>query len=329
MTTSTIRFNFALPGQDPTENAKRHQAAIEMASTADAAGLDVISLEEHHGVTFDDQVLGWCASPTTLAAAMLARTERVMVALWGIALPLHDPLRLAEDVATLDLIAPGRVSLTVNVGYRSLEFVAHDQEFDSRHEVFETKLALLRAGWAGDAIAKGGDSVVVTPRPVSQPHPLLLVGGATVHDAALAARTGLPFRPSANVPEMRNAYEAACTDAGTSPIYLAPPSKVSITHIADDPDRWWAMVGEHFLLEARAYASWISPGEFSAVESTATTVDELRAEGTYQVLTPADAVEQANHDRSIILHPLCGGTPLELAEQTVALFVDQVVPNLD
>ena len=328
MITSTIRFNLALPGQDPAENALRHQAVLDIAEAADAAGLSAISLEEHHGVTFEGEVLGWLASPTTMAAGILARTSSVIIGLWGIALPLHDPLRLAEDVATLDLLAPGRVVLTVNAGYRELEFVAHDEDFARRDEVFDQKLDLLRSAWSGEPFVKDGREIVVTPRPASRPYPMLLVGGATVADAVRAARHGLPFRPSADVPELRDAYHAACADHDVAPLYLAPPAQVRIVHVADDPDRWWSLVGEHLLLEARVYASWISPGEFSAVHSTATTADELRAEGKYQVLTPAEAVAQAHQDSSILLHPLCGGTPLALAEETADLFTTSVLPVL-
>ena len=328
MITSTIRFNLALPGQDPVENARRHQAVLDIAEAADAAGLSAVSLEEHHGVSFENQLLGWCASPITLAAAILARTRRVTVGLWGIALPLHDPLRLAEDVATLDLLAPGRVVLTVNAGYRKIEFVAHDQDFDDRDAVFDAKLEALVAAWMGTPIVKGDELIEVTPRPATQPHPMLLVGGASIADAARAARHGLPFRPSADVAELRDAYNSACDAVDRRPVYLAPPRRVAIVQVATDPDHWWQQVGEHLLLEARVYASWIRPGEFSAVHSAATTVDELRAEGIYRVLTPDEAVAVARRDNSILLHPLCGGTPLDLARETAELFVNSVLPEL-
>ncbi len=328
MITSTIRFNLALPGQDPQENARRHQAVLPIAEQADAAGLTTISLEEHHGVVFDGRLQGWCASPITLGAAILARTQKVMVALWGIALPLHDPLRLAEDVATLDLLAPGRVVLTVNTGYRAAEYAAHDVDFGDRTRIFEAKLALLRQAWLGEPIAKGDEQVLVTPRPASQPHPMLLAGGANVDDAALAARVGLPFRPSADAAPLREAYEAACAEAGTNPLYLAPPPRVALIQVAEDPDRWWSQVGEHFLQEARVYDSWMRPGEHSAVHSTATTVDQLRAEGVYRVLTPDAAIAAARADRAIILHPFAGATPLALAEETADLFTRAVLPAL-
>lgn len=325
---STIRFNLALPGQDPEQNALRHQAMLDIANRADAAGLTAISLEEHHGVTHDGQSIGWCASPMTLAAAILARTSTLMVGVWGLALPLHDPLRVAEDIATIDLLAPGRVILTVTTGYRPIEFAAHDVDYERRAEIFERKVSLLKQAWLGEPITKGDDHVVVTPRPATQPHPMLLAGGASEADAVLAARTGLPFRPSAHHPDLRAAYEAACADSDATPMYLAPGKRVALVQVADDPDRWWSLVGEHLLLEARMYSSWMQPGDHSAVHSQAQTVEELRTDGVYQVLTPDQAIAAANADGSILLHPFGGGTPLELAEQTAELFIDKVLPHL-
>lgn len=321
MITSTIRFNFALPGHDPAENARRHQAAVAIAGDADRAGLQNISLEEHHGVLLDGQPLGWCASPFTIGAAMLAVTQQVRVSLWGIALPLHDPIRVAEDVATLDLLGPGRVVLVVNTGYRAPEFAAHGVHIDDRDSLFDTKLAALRRAWA--------EGSTTTPRPPTRPHPLLLVGGATNGDARRAARHGLPFRPSADRSELRAAYEQACDEHGHDALYLPPPAEVSIVQVADDPDEWWHAVGPHLLLEAQVYASWMQADDHSAVHSRAATVDELRADDHYLVLTPDQAVEHARRTGAIVLHPLCGGTPLARAEQTAGLFVDRVLPHLD
>jgi len=319
--TSTIRFNFALPGHDPAENARRHQAAVVIAADADDAGLQNISLEEHHGVLLDGQPLGWCASPFTIGAAMLAVTRRVRVSLWGIALPLHDPVRVAEDVATLDLLGPGRVVLVVNAGYRAAEFAAHGVDIDDRDRLFDTKLAALRDAWDEES--------TTTPRPATRPHPLLLVGGAAEDDARRAARHDLPFRPSADRPELRAVYEQSCGEHGHEALYLPPPAEVSIVQLADDPDEWWHAVGPHLLLEAQVYASWMQADDHSAVHSRADTVDELRAEGQYLVLTPEQAVEHAQRTGAIVLHPFCGGTPLARAEQTAALFVERVLPHLD
>jgi alkanesulfonate monooxygenase SsuD/methylene tetrahydromethanopterin reductase-like flavin-dependent oxidoreductase (luciferase family) len=321
-----MRLNFALPGQDPEANAARHHAALLMAGVVDDAGIDAISLEEHHGVTLDAEPLGWCSSPTVMAAGIAAVTARTSIAIWGLALPLHDPIRIAEDVATLDLLAPGRVILIVNVGYRPAEFAAHHQNFEDRGALFDRKLDQLRAAWSGQVEVAGGEPV--TPRSVTRPHPMLMVGGATVDDAERAGRHGLPFRPSADHPSLRERYESACDAAGHSPVYVPPPERVAIAQVAEDPDEWWRAVGDHLLVEAQVYASWTRPGDHSAVHSQATTVAELRAEGLYQVLTPDDCAARIQDGDSIVLHPLCGGTPLPRAIATVDLYAQEVLPRI-
>ena len=67
---------------------------------------------------------------------------------------------------------------------------------------------------------------------------------------------------------------------------MMPAAETPLLHVAEDPDRAWAEYGGHFLHEARTYASWQSGDIRSAVQSAATTVAELRAEGVYRILTP-------------------------------------------
>jgi hypothetical protein len=86
------------------------------------------------------------------------------------------------------------------------------------------------------------------------------------------------------------------------------------------------MYGSCFLHEARTYASWQSGDIRSAVRSGATTVDELRAEGVYRILTPAECVAQGLDN--LVLHPLAGGMPLEEGWRSLRLFAQEVLPAL-
>ena len=99
-------------------------------------------------------------------------------------------------------------------------------------------------------------------------------------------------------------------------------------NVAEDPDRVWAQHGECFMLEAMTYKGWQPPGQTSAVCSKATTVEELRAEGIYRVLTPAEAVDLARSTGTLALHPLVGGMPIDEAWSSVHLAAEQVLPAL-
>ncbi|MFI5042606.1 MAG: LLM class flavin-dependent oxidoreductase, partial [Acidimicrobiales bacterium] len=112
---------------------------------------------------------------------------------------------------------------------------------------------------------------------------------------------------------------------------VMPGADTSMIFVAEDPDRTWAESGRHFLHEALTYAGWQTPDIKSAVSSHATTVEELRVEGIYQVLTPDECVERIRRQgsrASVVLHPLVGGMPIEDGWRSLALFGEQVMPRL-
>ena len=104
---SVVRFNCIQPGLEPDEMAQRYQAFVEMAGYADDHGLQAISLEEHHGAEN-----GWSPSPLVMAGLVFGRTKKIMATLNALLVPLHDPIRLAEDIAVLDLASGGRFVVT-------------------------------------------------------------------------------------------------------------------------------------------------------------------------------------------------------------------------
>jgi hypothetical protein len=102
-------------------------------------------------------------------------------------------------------------------------------------------------------------------------------------------------------------------------------------YIAEDPDKAWAEYGKYFLHEATTYASWQTPDIHSAVHSHASTAEELRAEGIYQVLTPDQCIERAKAQgdfAAIVLHPMVGGMPPEVGWESLHLYVEKVLPTL-
>ncbi|GAB2759716.1 hypothetical protein GCM10027072_67790 [Streptomyces bullii] len=113
---------------------------------------------------------------------------------------------------------------------------------------------------------------------------------------------------------------------GTEGWVMMPAAETPLLHLAEGPDRAWARYGEHFLHEARTYASWQSGGVRSAVRSRATTVAELRAEGVYRIVTPEEC--GALGLDSYVLHPLAGGMPVEEGWRSLRLFCERVVPGL-
>jgi alkanesulfonate monooxygenase SsuD/methylene tetrahydromethanopterin reductase-like flavin-dependent oxidoreductase (luciferase family) len=321
MPVSVVRFNLVDPEGTPESLGARYRAAVEMAAYADERGVDTVQTEEHHGVANN-----WLPSPFTFAGAVLGATRRIAVTVSAIIGPLHDPLRLAEDIAVLDLVSGGRLVTVAGIGYRPEEYAQFDVEWKRRGKLQDELLETLLTAWTGEEFSYRGRRVRVTPRPFTQPHPLLLVGGSSQAAARRAARLGLPFFPSAHLPRLETYYKERLAEYGTEGWTMMPAESTPLLHLSEDPDRTWAEHGRHFLHEARTYASWQSGDIKSAVRSGATTVEELRAEGVYRIVTPEEclALELDNY----VLHPLSGGMPLDEGRRSLQLYCENVLPRL-
>ena len=102
-----MRFDLRAPpwGASPV---RLYRASLDMAAWADDLGFDLIRISEHHAA--ED---GYCPSPFVLAAAIAARTQRARLRLNALILPLRDPVRVAEDLAVLDLVSAGRIEAVI------------------------------------------------------------------------------------------------------------------------------------------------------------------------------------------------------------------------
>jgi alkanesulfonate monooxygenase SsuD/methylene tetrahydromethanopterin reductase-like flavin-dependent oxidoreductase (luciferase family) len=326
MAISVLRFDLRAPARFGAKHAELYEAALDMARFADEHGFDSISLSEHHGV--ED---GFLPSPLLVAAAMASRTSRVHIGISALLAPLYDPVKLAEDLAVLDLVSHGRVATTLGMCYRREEYAMFGRRFEERGKLLDEWLEVLLRAWRGERFTWQGRTVQVTPAPFTQPHPPIFVGGQSRQAALRAARFGLGYQPASNDPEMERTYLDACKERGVTP-QLRPPGTGEMIWVSRDPERTWAAVGEHLLYEARVYSAWQPAAQQrSTVHSRATTVDELRREGLYRVLTPEQCLERAKAQgpwAAFVLYPLCGGTPPALAWESVRLYADEVLPKL-
>ncbi|MCB1250497.1 MAG: LLM class flavin-dependent oxidoreductase [Acidimicrobiales bacterium] len=325
MALSVIRFDMRVPGLEPAEIAERYAAAVDMARWADQVGFDMLVLSEHHASPD-----GYLPSPLLLGAAIASVTERIPMNVAALLVPLHDPLRLAEDLAVLDHLSKGRISFVAGLGYRPIEYAMFGREWTKRGRRLDQCLDLMLQAWTGEPFELDGETVQVTPKPYQAPHPMIFIGGSGPKSAERAARFGFGYFPSAGDPALAEHYRAECARLGKPEGIVALPSGPGSVFVAEDPDKAWAEVGPYLLHDATTYHQW-QGGQRSHVHSHASTIDELRAEGIYQILTPEQTIETA---RSLDLmgaithHPLCGGTPPELAWQSLELFADRVLPAL-
>jgi alkanesulfonate monooxygenase SsuD/methylene tetrahydromethanopterin reductase-like flavin-dependent oxidoreductase (luciferase family) len=326
MAISVLRFDLRAPARFPARHAELYEAALEMAAFADAKGFDSLTLSEHHGA--ED---GFLPSPLLVAAAMAGRTRRVRLGISALLAPLYDPVKLAEDLVVLDQLSRGRVTTTLGMGYRREEYAMFGRAYEERGKLLDEWLEVLLRCWRGERFLWQGRTVQVTPAPFTAPHPPVFVGGQSRRAALRAARFGLPFQPASNDRAMEQLYREACQQRGATPLLLPPGSGETIW-VSRDPERTWREIGEHLLYEARTYAGWQpSYQQHSSVHSRATTVEELREEGLYRVLTPEACIERAQAQgrfSAFVLYPLCGGTPPALAWESLRLYAEEVLPKL-
>jgi len=319
-----MRFDFRNPARAGTTMTERYRAGVDMAEWADRNGFVTIVLSEHHGS--DD---GYLPSALTMAAAMAARTSTIRLSVSAIAAPLHDPIRLAEEAAVVDLISGGRLDLVLANGYVADEFAMFGVSMGERSRRVTEAIAILRTVRDGEAFEHEGRTVRVTPAPESG-GPKLSLGGSTAAAARRAARIADGFMPS--MPEVWEPFRTARVEAGHRD--PGPYFGVSVGnfHLADDVERGWDEVGEYFLHETNAYGRWMADAGLDGMYLLADDVDDVRRQGMYRVLTPEmmiAEIEAAGPFGFVLLHPMLGGIPPESGWRSLRLFEDNVLHYIE
>ena len=209
---------------------------------ADRLGMHSAWIGEHH---FNS--LGVLSCPDLVLAHIAALTSRIRLAPAVTVLPLHHPIRVAEQWATLDLLSNGRVDFAAGRGYDQREYLPFGVSFASNQTIFEEGLEIVRRLWAADdRISHHGahyafDDVRITPKPVQRPIPTY-VASFSRPSIDMAARLGCgvvvaPFAAAMTFGGLRqvaDAYHEACARYGTTPGRLMCSY---FTHFADTPQQ--------------------------------------------------------------------------------------------
>lgn len=204
---------------------------------------------------------------TVALAAAAAVTERVRIMPNVVVLPMHRPLAVAKQLATLDVLSGGRLVVGVGAGARREDYAALGADFDGpRLRRLEEGVALLRRAWAGEPVVDGALRPV-EPLPLQAGGPPLLAGSLSTRSIRRAARwadglTGFSFGPS--VPEVEAAFHEArraWKQAGRS----RPPRLVTNCWFALGPDARAQMDGY-----LRLYLGFLGPGVAEKLSPTVT-----------------------------------------------------------
>jgi len=178
-------------GGGPAGDSQGYRNFIDYVLLAEELGYDSVFLVEHHFTG-----VGQVSASLNLLSYLAGRTTRIRLGTAVVVLPWHNPVLLAEQVATLDLLSGGRVDFGVGKGYRDGEFSGFGIPIHEATERYDEALEVLRKAWtsAGRFSHHGRhwhfDDIVVEPRPTQQPHPPFWVGAGSFGSIRRAARDG-------------------------------------------------------------------------------------------------------------------------------------------
>ena len=309
---------------------------IAEAQLAEASGFDSCFFGEHH-----QDKDGFLPSPLIVAAVVAARTSRLRVGTSVILLPLHHPVRVAEDVITLDLASKGRVILGVGIGYQAADFSVFAVPMEHRVALFEEGVEILRKCWDGEPFSFRGkhyvlEDVQIRPKPYQRHGPPLWIGASVPAAArragALAdAFVGTPSTSMENAVQLANAYKDAARQAGRQPTVVqmrdawvaqtrAEADRVYGPEVMAAYRYYW----EHRLAEFRT----IPPGTAFTLENLAP--DRLILGDAETCVREFHRWHEATGTDYFLLrlrHAHSGGPPHDKIMEAIKRFGDHVLPH--
>ena len=238
----------------PIEGGHYYKESLQEVTRDEELGFDSVWMEEHHSVADH-----YWPSPLTVLAGFATRTSRVMLGTDIVVAAFHHPVRLAEDVAMLDVMSAGRMTLGIALGYKPDEFALYGVELAKRGARFEEQLAIMKGLWTQERVSFKGTYYTVEgrlePRPVTKPHPPLWIGGwgdITLKRAATLADNWIPG-PTADLKRLiagkQQFLENRKAAGRTAPIAEWPLTRDLI--IADTDKKARELAEEHIMVAYR------------------------------------------------------------------------------
>ena len=317
----------------PIEGGHYYKEALEEVTRAEELGFDSVWMEEHHAVTNH-----YWPSPFPVLAGFATRTSKVMLGTDIAVAAFYHPVRLAEDVAMLDVMSNGRITLGVAIGYKPDEFALYGVDLEKRGARFEEQLAIMKGLWTQERFAFKGTYYTVDgriePKPVTKPHPPVWIGGwgdITLRRAATLGDNWIPG-PTADLARLVKGKEQFLANrraAGrTQPIAEWPLTRDLI--IAETDKKARELAEEHIMVAyRREYAGgWRHPFIDASI---ATDLDRLMADrfligGPDQVIPKIRTFVGAYGMTHLICRTFFPGMPHAHIMRTLDLLAREVMP---
>ncbi len=334
--TRSLRFglwyDFRNPAQWRQPFDRLYSEILDQIAWAETLGIDDVWLSEHHFI--DD---GYSPSLLPIAAAVAARTKKIRIATGVMLAPFHNPVRLAEDAATVDVISGGRFELGLGVGYKVEEFEGFAVPFAERGGRTNEILAIVRRLFEGETLTFKGkyyevNKARLTPEPIQKPRPPIWVGGFTPAAMRRVARYGDGFMgPPIPLKPLYDLYVAELKKLGKPAANLPLAGGYSWLIVSDDPGKTWAEAADHVIYQMNNYAEWFGRANNRPAERIRDR-DQLRSMGALRVADPDTCIKMIReiiaevpltHYLSWTLPP---GLPPQWAARHIELLVTKVAP---
>ncbi|MEJ2853463.1 MULTISPECIES: LLM class flavin-dependent oxidoreductase [unclassified Saccharothrix] len=303
--------------------AERLRAIVEQAVVAEEAGFTGVAIGEHH---FTRYIV---SAPELLLATIAERTSRLRLSTGVTLLAHHDPVRVAEELATLDVLSGGRAEMIVARGVSQRTDAAFGVQDDLRARFDENLRLLLRlleephVTWNGRFRSPLAD-VTTTPRPLQRPRPLVWIGSGSAVSADLAVELGLPLMLPSTLRDpsthrgVVERYRTAMRGAGR----VALPSHVFVAPSAARAREVWR---PHLSAYAHFADPWRGDGDLDV---------DLLMDGAAVCGDPAEVADRLNDlahllglDAHLVMVDI-GGLPHTAVLDTIRLFGEEVLPAL-
>ncbi|HKY31332.1 MAG TPA: MupA/Atu3671 family FMN-dependent luciferase-like monooxygenase [Candidatus Polarisedimenticolia bacterium] len=271
--TRPIRFSLYFFSDDGSRTSgAKYRLALESARFADQHGFAAVWTPERHFQPFG----GLYPNPAVLGAALAAVTTRVGIRAGSVALPLHNPVRVAEEWAVVDNLSGGRAAVSFASGWHPDDFVLFPTPYDDRKEAMFRGIETIRELWAGRGVTldgPGGRPVEVRtlPRPIQKELPIWVTSAGnpdtwkragSIGANVLAALVGYsPEDLAARVLDYRRARSAAGHDPASGMVTL-----VAHTFVGGDDASVRALVREPMVSYLQGYLKQFQKGGAPASE---------------------------------------------------------------
>lgn len=239
----------------PTEGGIYYREFLEEALLGEELGFDSVWLEEHHGVKNH-----YWPSPMVGLAGLATRTERILLGTDIMVLPFYHPVRAAEDAAMLDILSRGRFIFGAAIGYKPDEFALYQVAMEKRGERLVESIELIKQLWTQEEVNFEGKcyqvkGLKIEPRPVTQPHPPVWLGGWGHLSLSRAAHLGNAWIPGPTaglekLVEAQRYYYDCLREAGIEPGTRVNPLTREVV-IADTEEQAYEIAEKHLLVNYR------------------------------------------------------------------------------